>query len=193
MERKYIIPLRQEWLKVPIYSRTRRAVKAVQKFISKHMKTEDVRIGKYLNLKLWERGNRHPPHKIEVIAEAKTDKVDGKEVKYVKVEIVGAPKEKPKETKKKKLVDKLKEKIAGKEDVVSEKETKGAEKEMKDIADEQKEEKKEAEKAIMKGQEKLAEAKHAPRKAQREEMRPEVKAGVEKHENQFPKDNKKSR
>jgi len=192
MERKYIIPLRKEWLKVPIHSRTKKAVKAVNNFIGKHMKTEDVRIGKYLNLKLWERGNRHPPHKVEVVVETKTEKVDGKDKKYVKVEIVGAPKEEKKEEKKK-LVDRLKEKVSGKADVVSKKESGETEKEAKDIAEEAKEEKKEAEKVIMKEEEKLLEARKAPREQPKKETRPETKAGIEMHETQFPKDKKKNR
>lgn len=105
---EYTIPLRREWLKVPVYKRTRYAVNTVRRFIQKHMKVEDVKLGKYLNLKLWERGNRKPPHKIKVEAEL----VEEKDKKYVKVELFGAPKEEQPEIKKKGLVETLKEKIA---------------------------------------------------------------------------------
>ncbi|MBM3199848.1 hypothetical protein FJZ53_02835 [Candidatus Woesearchaeota archaeon] len=104
-DRTYNIPLRKEWQKVPIHSRTPKAVRAVRAFMQRHMKSEDVRLGKYLNEELWKSGNRRPPHHVSVTAEV----VDDKEGKYVKVELVGAPEEeKPKEEKKKGILDKLK-------------------------------------------------------------------------------------
>lgn len=68
LERTYNIPLRKEWLKVPRYKRAKKAVKAVKEFLMKHMKSEDVKIGKRLNLKLWEHGIKNPPHHIKVNA-----------------------------------------------------------------------------------------------------------------------------
>ena len=90
----YNVPLRREWLKVPRYRRTKKAVRALREFISKHTKVEDVRIGKYLNLRLWEHGRKNPPHKITV-------KVT-KEKDFVRVELPDAPEEKVEEPKKKK-------------------------------------------------------------------------------------------
>tara|TARA_Y100000310_G_C20695559_1_gene825445 strand:- start:4775 stop:5311 length:537 start_codon:yes stop_codon:yes gene_type:complete len=89
MERNYIIPLRKEWMKAPGYKRTKRAVSAVRIFLKKHMKHEDVKLGRHLNMALWARGNRNPPHKIEVNAEIVKDK-DGD---YVYAELVGKEKE----------------------------------------------------------------------------------------------------
>lgn len=157
MERRYVIPLRKEFLKVPKYLRTRKAIKAIQKFIARHMKTDDVRIGKYLNLQVWTKGNRNPPHHVEILAEEITHKDKGKETKFVRVELVGAPKEeKAEEGGKKKLVDKLKEKIAGKEDVKKvSKETIEGEKKMEGQKEEQK--------AMIKEEEKLLESKKAPK------------------------------
>ena len=93
LERVYTIPLRRETLKVPNFKKANKAVKAVKQFISRHMKTEDISIGKYLNLKIWQHGAKNPPGKVKVNA-AKDDK--GK----VFVEIVGAPKEAKVEEKK---------------------------------------------------------------------------------------------
>lgn len=111
-ERTYIIPLRKEWLKVARYRRSKKAVSAVKSFIKKHMKTEDVRMGRYLNMNLWSRGMKHPPHKVAV----KAVRVEEKDANYVKVELVGAPEEKPVEKKKKGLAEKLKERVTGKEE-----------------------------------------------------------------------------
>ena len=98
VERTYNVPLRKEWLKVPKYKRAKKAVKALKQFLARHMKTEisSVKIGKFANLKIWERGIRNPPHHIKVNV---TKDDDGK----VMAELVGAPLETPKaETKPKK-------------------------------------------------------------------------------------------
>ena len=65
LEREYIIPLRSEWRKVANYRRTGRAVKAIKKFIAKHMKVPDrdldkVKLDMYLNNELWFRGRKKP-------------------------------------------------------------------------------------------------------------------------------------
>ena len=46
LERVYVIPLRRETLKVPNFRKANKAVKSVREFISKHMKSENVVIGK---------------------------------------------------------------------------------------------------------------------------------------------------
>ncbi len=68
LERVYNIPLRREWLKAPKYKRAKKAVTALREFIIKHMKAEDVKIGKHLNLNIWKHGIKNPPHHIKVRA-----------------------------------------------------------------------------------------------------------------------------
>ena len=68
MEREYIVPLRREFQKVPKHRRTNRAMKALRDFISRHMKSDNISIGKFLNMELWARGMRNPPHKVAVKA-----------------------------------------------------------------------------------------------------------------------------
>ena len=99
LERTYVIPLRQETLKVPPFKKAKKAIRAIREFISKHMKSDEIIIGKYLNMNVWNHGIKNPPHKVNVIT-TKDDK--GK----VFVEIVGAPKEKPKVEDKKKVAKK---------------------------------------------------------------------------------------
>ena len=65
-EKTFTINLRREFLKKPIYQRTKRALTAVKEFSLKHFKTKEVRIGPKLNEKLWEKGNRKPPAKIKI-------------------------------------------------------------------------------------------------------------------------------
>ncbi|MDI6737999.1 MAG: 50S ribosomal protein L31e [Nanoarchaeota archaeon] len=116
MERTYTIPLRSECLKVPIFLRARKCIKAIRNFTIRHMKVEDVKIGKYLNLKIWERGSRHPPSKVQVVIEIISEKKGAKELKFARVELVGAPKEVKKVEEKKGLAAKLKDKITGKDE-----------------------------------------------------------------------------
>jgi large subunit ribosomal protein L31e len=73
LEREYVIPLRREWVRVPVYERTGRAIKAIKKFIAKHMKVLDrdvnnVKLDVYFNNELWFRGRANPPAKIKVRA-----------------------------------------------------------------------------------------------------------------------------
>ena len=99
LERIYNIPLRRQTLKVPPFKKANKAVKTVREFISKHMKSDDVIIGEYLNLKIWDHGAKNPPHHVKVNV-TKDDK--GKVV----VELFGAPKVQPKVEEKKKAESK---------------------------------------------------------------------------------------
>ncbi len=98
LERTYNIPLRKEFLKANRYRRAEKAVIAVKDFLVKHMKSEDVRLGKYLNQAIWANGVRNPPHHIKVIA---TKEDDGKVI----AELADAPV--AKETAEKKEVKKV--------------------------------------------------------------------------------------
>jgi large subunit ribosomal protein L31e len=130
LERTYTIPLRREYLKAPMYNRTKKAVRALRAFIVKHMKSDDVLIGPKLNLKLWERGRTNPPHHVKITA-IKDDKGQ------VRAELFGFE-FKPKEKKEKKekpapgLAGKLAEKLGSTEEKKGEpKEIKSDKKEMK--------------------------------------------------------------
>jgi len=103
LEREYIIPLRKEFQKAPKYKRAKKTIKALKEFLAKHMKSDNIKIGKYLNLKVWEHGIKNPPHKLKV----KTEKYDDG---LVKAELVGAPVEKPKKEKKKTALKKQEKK-----------------------------------------------------------------------------------
>ncbi|MDD5086135.1 MAG: 50S ribosomal protein L31e [Candidatus Nanoarchaeia archaeon] len=93
IEREYVIPLRKEFQKTPKYKRAKKTISAVKEFLIKHMKSDNVKLGKYLNLKVWENGIKNPPHKVKVKVEKYDDGL-------VKAELVGAPVEKPEKEKK---------------------------------------------------------------------------------------------
>ena len=102
LERTYNVPLRKEFLKVPKYKRAKKAVKALKQFLVKHMKSDNIKIGKYLNDEIWKHGIKNPPHHVKLNA------VKDKEG-LVTAELVGAPVERKKEDDKK-VEDKKEEK-----------------------------------------------------------------------------------
>ncbi|MBW2977116.1 60S ribosomal protein L31 [Candidatus Woesearchaeota archaeon] len=128
LERVYNVPLRKEFQKVASWRRTEKAVKALREFISRHMKSENVIIGRYANQFLWKNGIKNPPHHIKVTAlKDEKGKVD---VELTELS-AKAKREIEKETK-------LKEK---KEARKKEEEKKKAEEKKKKEAEEKKEEK----------------------------------------------------
>jgi large subunit ribosomal protein L31e len=88
LEREYTIPLRKEWMKVPRYRKTNKAVKAVKEFLVRHMKIRDgdlnkIKVDRYVNELLWMRGVKNPPSKVKVKAIKEGD--------IVRVELVDIP------------------------------------------------------------------------------------------------------
>ncbi len=106
-ERLYVIPLRKEFLKVPRYLRTKKAVRAIRLFTQKHMKTSIVKIGPYLNELMLARGRKNPPHKVQVRIIKEEDK-DKKQIARVELASIPIKKE---EEKMKKLTERIKEAI----------------------------------------------------------------------------------
>jgi len=128
-ERIYNVPLRKGFQKAPKYRRAKKAVNVLRTFMQKHMKTDDVLIGPQLNMKLWERGIKNPPHHVKVTA-IKDDKDN-----VARVELFGfefkAKEKKEKKTKAKGLAGKLQEKLGAtekKEEKTEEKKEEKAEK-----------------------------------------------------------------
>ncbi len=110
MQRVYTIPLK----KVKRKSRSGRssyAVRFVREFLERHLKAEEVKLGKNLNEFIWKNGLKKPPRRIRVIAE--TEEKDGKTI--VKAELEGYKYKafKPKKKEEKGVAEKLKEKVAG--------------------------------------------------------------------------------
>ncbi len=68
-KRTYTIPLRSEFRETERYNKTKRATRGVRAFLQKHMKSEEVRLGRELNEYLWSRGGQNPPHKVTVVTE----------------------------------------------------------------------------------------------------------------------------
>lgn len=65
-ELMFIIPLRREFLNAPRWRRAKRAINAVQDFLEKHTKADEIKIGKWLNEHIWGHGAKNPPGKVKV-------------------------------------------------------------------------------------------------------------------------------
>ncbi|MHA1818987.1 MAG: 50S ribosomal protein L31e [Promethearchaeota archaeon] len=65
-ERIYIVPLARESHKAPYWKRTKRAIKALREFVTRHMKPEELYIDPEVNERLWENGIKNPPRKIRI-------------------------------------------------------------------------------------------------------------------------------
>lgn len=71
IEREFVIPLREKCRPVPRYKKTPKAIKSVKEFLVKHMKIRDrdlkkIKIDRFLNEQIWERGIKKPLHKVKV-------------------------------------------------------------------------------------------------------------------------------
>lgn len=163
LERVYNVPLRKTYQRAPRWKRTNRSVSALREFVLKHMKGKEVKLGKHANLELWKNGGKNPPHHIKVECKKNEDGI-------VKVEIVGAPKEKEPEPPKKK-----EEKKEDGESEISVKDALGGEDaEKKDIKEDKSKEARKIEKEEIKELKKQPKT-HAPKQApipQRVEQRP---------------------
>lgn len=93
VERVYNVPLRKEFQKVPRWKKTKKAVFALRSFLERHMKSDDVKLSKELNEKLWKNGIKNPPHHVKVSV-SRDDKGT------VRAELFGSKKVEKKEEKK---------------------------------------------------------------------------------------------
>jgi len=69
--KEYIVPLRRKFLKTPRHKRVPKAIKALKKFVARHMKIRDgdlkkIKLDKSLNEEMWFRGIKKPPAKIKI-------------------------------------------------------------------------------------------------------------------------------
>jgi len=130
-ERIYTINLRKATLKAPRWEKSKRSVAFVREFLKRHMKGDEIRIGKSITEEIWKSGNQNPPAKIRI----HTVDREEEDKKVIIAELLGVAFPEEKEKKKK---EKKKEKEEKKEEKVEEKKT-----EEKKVEEKPKEEKKE--------------------------------------------------
>jgi large subunit ribosomal protein L31e len=145
-EKIFTIPLREAFVKGRSH-RAQDASRLVREFLTKHMKSENVKIGNSINDNVWKRGMQKPPRKLRVHAVKEEDIVYA-ELLGVDIKTPSKEELKKKEEKKKQNKEKIKEerkerkKMSIQEEI--EEEVKGKPKEIPEAKEEKpKEEKKE--------------------------------------------------
>lgn len=65
LTRVHTVPLRRAF-EAPKYRRTKVAIRIIREFTTRHMKANEVKIDKEVNLLLWTRGIGNPPRRIKL-------------------------------------------------------------------------------------------------------------------------------
>jgi len=73
--RVYTVTLKQNTLTAPKWRRTKKAVTILREYLEKHTKSDDVRISRWVNERLWSKGGKNPPSKISVKVTKKKDNI----------------------------------------------------------------------------------------------------------------------
>lgn len=106
-EKIFTIPLREAF-ETQRTKRAKKASKIVQQFLSKHMKAENIRIGKSINENLWKRGIQKIPRRIRIHA-IKENNIIYAELMGIEIKTPSKEELKEKEKKKKEKEKKIKE------------------------------------------------------------------------------------
>ena len=74
LTRVHMVPLRRAF-EAPRYLRTKVAIRIIREFTTRHMKANEVKIDKEVNLVLWARGIKNPPRRMKLEMERDEDGV----------------------------------------------------------------------------------------------------------------------
>ncbi len=64
--RTYTVPLRRGFQRTPKWRRSKRAVDVLKKFAMRHARSKEVKVGRWANEFIWERGGHNPPAEVVV-------------------------------------------------------------------------------------------------------------------------------
>lgn len=137
-EKIFTIPLRDIFSKERV-RRAQNASRLVRKFLIKHMKSENVKVGNSINENIWKRGMQKPPRKVRIHAVKEEDIVYA-ELLGVEIKTPSKEELKKKDEKKKQKKEKIKEerkerkKMSIQEEIAEE--VKGKPKEIPEIKEE---------------------------------------------------------
>ena len=143
-EKIFTIPLREALMGGRTH-KAQNASKLVKKFLIRHMKSENVKMGKSINENIWKRGIQKPPRKVRVHA-VKEENIVYAELLGVEIKTPSKEELKKKEEKKKQKKEKIKEERKERKKMTIqdeiEEEVKGKPKEIPEVKEEPKKEEK---------------------------------------------------
>ncbi len=64
VERIYNIPLRRDVVMSPKWRRSKKAINVIQAYLLKHTKVSNIKLSRWINEFVWEKGGKNPPAKI---------------------------------------------------------------------------------------------------------------------------------
>jgi large subunit ribosomal protein L31e len=106
-EKIFTVPLREAFEK-PRTKRAEIATGIVRDFLTRHMKSENIKIGKSINEEIWKRGIQKPPRRIRIHA-LKEEDIVYSELLGIEIKTPSKEEIKKKEEKKKEKKEKIKE------------------------------------------------------------------------------------
>ena len=74
-EKVFTINLKKEFSKNSRWKKSNRASREVRRFLERHMKSDQVKIGSSINEAIWARGDQKPPSKLKIKAVKDDDEV----------------------------------------------------------------------------------------------------------------------
>ncbi len=111
-EKIFTIPLRKAFRGANRKRRAKKAITIIREYLQRHMKTDDIKIGKTINESVWARGITKPPRKVRIHATLDNNtayaEMIGTDIKTPSVDKV-KEKEKKKKEKKEKIKEERKE------------------------------------------------------------------------------------
>jgi large subunit ribosomal protein L31e len=107
MERIYTIPLRDAFATERV-KRAKRAMRLVKEFLERHMKSENVKLGKSINEAVWAKGAKKPPRKVRIHT-VKEDEIVYSEMVGVDIKTPSADEKKDKKAKEQEKKEKIKQ------------------------------------------------------------------------------------
>jgi large subunit ribosomal protein L31e len=64
IERIYNVPLRRDVVMSPKWRRSKKAINVIQAYLVRHTKVENIKLSRWVNEAIWEKGGKNPPGKI---------------------------------------------------------------------------------------------------------------------------------
>ena len=85
-ERIFTINLRKATLEARRWEKSKKTVAIIRNYLKRHMKADEIKIGKSITEKIWSGGNQNPPNKIRIIAVESEEGED--KIKFVRTELI---------------------------------------------------------------------------------------------------------
>lgn len=77
-ERIITLRLRKAIEAGPNYKKAKRAISYIKSYLKRHFHTENIKLDRSINERIWKNGAKNPPVKIRIVCKKTNDKVEAK-------------------------------------------------------------------------------------------------------------------